>query len=504
MDLITSTHLYIAGGIVLLYATLLRFTVGGKSSKDEPNQIPHWIPVIGHAFRFALNKREFFLWADRINAKKPFTVLLGGRKHYIFSDPADCAAIHKNGKSLHIRGFVRFIYLYIWGFLPEDADRMWEIKQEWHRIDLDWLLDPAKNRVITQTYLRHLEGQFKDLDNALEQSEKGVLRQAGLKTVVDLQGKATGATLWGETTMKLNPGLMDDLTVMVRDGFWPLLFNAPRWMFPKPYAARQRLHEAFADMITNIDDRPDMSVYVQERTRYLTSQGMSAQCQGADNLRTMFASLLNSMPTGYLALVHILTEPGLVDDVRAELENAGWADAVAASADSRDDALEPLIAIIPDKLPLMRSIWYETLRIHNNSLTVREVIAPTELSGKSGRTWRLEKGGVVSIPCGLMHYNEKLHPDPDGFHPGRFMEKTLGGEGESASRTLKPFGGGSTHCPGRVFAEKQMIGLVAGMIWRYDMTIVNKKQKIPKVGEFDNLAKQPAIWLDVRTRDLAA
>lgn len=226
---------------------------------------------------------------SRRNARQPFSVLLGGRKHYIFSDPADCAAVHRNSKSLHIRGFVRFIYIYIWGFDPADADQMWEIKQEWHRIDLDWLLEPAKTQVITEKYLRKLEEEFAGLDEQLDKSETGALRLAGLKAVIDIQGKATGATLWGETTMALNPGLMDDLTVMVRDGFWPLLFNAPKFMFPKPYAARQRIKDAFADMVVNVDARTDMSVYVQERTRYLTSQGMSPQCQGADNLRTMFA-----------------------------------------------------------------------------------------------------------------------------------------------------------------------------------------------------------------------
>ena len=184
---------------------------------------------------------------------------------------------------------MRFIYIYIWGFDPADADQMWEIKQEWHRIDLDWLLEPAKTQVITEKYLRKLEEEFAGLDKQLESSETGALRLAGLKAVIDIQGKATGATLWGETTMALNPGLMDDLTVMVRDGFWPLLFNAPKFMFPKPYAARQRIKDAFADMVVNVDARTDMSVYVQERTRYLTAQGMSPQCQGADNLRTMFA-----------------------------------------------------------------------------------------------------------------------------------------------------------------------------------------------------------------------
>lgn len=213
------------------------------------------------------------------------------------------------------------------------------------------------------------------------------------------------------------------------------------------------------------------------------------------------------MPTGYLALVHILSEPDVLNAVRSELKAAGYAEAAAsARAADEEDALAPLLELIPNKTPLLRSIWHETLRVHNNSLTVREVIAPTELAGSkaSGRTWYLEQGGVVSIPCGLMHYNEKLHPDPDAFHARRFLEGPLGGEGENPARTTKPFGGGSTHCPGRIFAEKQMIGLVAGMIWRYDMRIVNeKKWEIPRVGEFDNLAKQPPIWIEFRKREVS-
>ena len=46
-----------------------------------------------------------------------------------------------------------------------------------------------------------------------------------------------------------------------------------------------------------------------------------------------------------------------------------------------------------------------------------------------------------------------------------------------------------------------MIGLVAGIVWRYDMKIVNKKKwEIPRVGEFDNLAKQPTVWIEYSMR----
>lgn len=63
---VTVTHLYIAAGIAAIYAAILRLTVGGSSRSDEPKIIPHWIPFFGHAFRFAINKRKFFLWAEYV------------------------------------------------------------------------------------------------------------------------------------------------------------------------------------------------------------------------------------------------------------------------------------------------------------------------------------------------------------------------------------------------------------------------------------------------------
>jgi hypothetical protein len=415
---------------------------------------------------------------------------MGGRTHYIISDPTDVAAVHKNGKSLTIQGFVRFIYISIWGFRPAAADRMWELKPTWHRIDQDWLLQQEKNDVIVTKYYKKLEQQLQQLDARIAQAPNGKLNLAGLKAIVDLEGNATVETLYGETTLAENPGLLDDLTVMVRDGFWGLLFRAPVFMYRKPYAARARLISAFGDMVQQINERKDVSDYIRERTVYLTGNGIDPATQGADLLRTMFASLLNSMPTAYLSLLHILKSPGLIDEVRAELTAVGY------------DKLEPseLKALIPSKLPLLRSIWSETLRVHNNSLTVREVIADTQLEGKDKRTWTLHKGGVVNIPCGLMHYNEALHPDADNYHPRRFMEKTLGGEGENAARTTKPFGGGSTHCPGRVFAEKQMIGVISAVVMRYDLEVTSPGWEIPLIGEFDTLARQKDIFINFSKR----
>ena len=214
---------------------------------------------------------------------------MGGRSHYIISDPVDVAAVHKNGKTLNIRGFVRFIYISIWGFKADAADRMWELKPTWHRIDQDWLLQPEKNDVIVRKYYNRLEHHLRLLDADIENSATQSITLPGLKAVVDLEGKATVETLYGETTLSKNPSLLDDLTVMVRDGFWGLLFRAPRFLYRPSYEARDRLISAFGDMVRQIDTRKDVSQYIRERTLYLNANSVSSATQGADLLRTMFA-----------------------------------------------------------------------------------------------------------------------------------------------------------------------------------------------------------------------
>jgi hypothetical protein len=213
---------------------------------------------------------------------------MGGRRHYIFSDPTDVAGIHKNGKTLSIRGFVRFIYISIWGFKPADADSMWEIKPEWHRMDIEWLLS-EKNDVIAIQYLGRIEEQLQVLDTEIDAALDQTIVRPGLKTVVDVQGKATVQVLYGATTLEKHPGLLDDLTTMVRDGFWGLLFRAPRFLFRNAYEARDRIIDSYADLVSNIETRGDVSRYLYERTVYLTQNGISPQAQGADMLRTMFA-----------------------------------------------------------------------------------------------------------------------------------------------------------------------------------------------------------------------
>lgn len=94
--------------------------------------------------------------------------------------------------------------------------------------------------------------------------------------------------------------------------------------------------------------------------------------------------------------------------------------------------------------------------MHNNLITLRNVSRETSISTRP--EWTLPAGAVISVPAALIHHNEALHQETDVFQPTRFLDKSLGGQGENAACTLEPSGGGTSNCPGRIFGGKKTDG----------------------------------------------
>lgn len=78
------------------------------------------------------------------------------------------------------------------------------------------------------------------------------------------------------------------------------------------------------------------------------------------------------------------------------------------------------------------------------------------------------------------------------------MDKELGGGGENAAKYTRPFGGGTSYCPGRVFAEKQIIGFLAALVMRYEMRIVSEEYEIPRNSDLDYVAACPPVFVEIR------
>lgn len=114
-----------------------------------------------------------------------------------------------------------------------------------------------------------------------------------------------------------------------------------------------------------------------------------------------------------------------------------------------------------DRCPRLVAVYQEALRIVTSSVSVRNVVLPLELGGKL-----LRPGNRVLIPYRQILMDEAVFgPDAANFNPTRFLnDKSL-----AKSLSFKPFGSGTTHCPGRFLAQKEILMFIALALSRFDL-----------------------------------
>jgi cytochrome P450 len=136
-----------------------------------------------------------------------------------------------------------------------------------------------------------------------------------------------------------------------------------------------------------------------------------------------------------------------------ELQEQAAAEAAAALASGID-------ADLPDRLPLLRSILEESLRLYPPVPRFdREAVASDQLGGIE-----IEAGDLVSIWPWIVHRHKQLWEKPDEFLPSRFID------GSKRHRfQYLPFGGGPRTCVGGRLAMAEALTILAIWLarWRF-------------------------------------
>ena len=98
--------------------------------------------------------------------------------------------------------------------------------------------------------------------------------------------------------------------------------------------------------------------------------------------------------------------------------------------------------------PTLESVYNETLRLVNGAISARKVIAPTEIGGKT-----LSKGNSIPMSHRQFHFiKDVFGDDVEAFNPDRILNnKEL-----LHNSSFRPYGGGSTYCPGRFLADQEI------------------------------------------------
>ncbi|KAL9120920.1 MAG: hypothetical protein Q9187_002527 [Circinaria calcarea] len=185
----------------------------------------------------------------------------------------------------------------------------------------------------------------------------------------------------------------------------------------------------------------------------ITGQGILGMSNESDNALLLLIYWAANSNTSWLCFwlfSHLLWNKSLLARIRCEI-------APAFQAGKLD------FAYLLSSCPLLNSAFLETLRLSGGTVSTRKVMSPTLIGGKL-----LQAGGDVLIMHRALHSNENVWGSSAAcFDPERFRkEKAL-----STHASYRPFGGGSTYCPGRVIARQEVFIFLALMLDRLDVEL---------------------------------
>lgn len=204
-------------------------------------------------------------------------------------------------------------------------------------------------------------------------------------------------------------------------------------------------------------------------------------------------------------MIELVKDPALYRDVRKEVQDNCMQ--VDPNTGARSLDAQKML-----KLPLLKSLYVETLRLHVSVNVTREVTQSQSL----GSGYEVETGALLQAPSQLAHYDEEVWRDAHGEHPAtefwarrhtQYIKKTneagqltyetefsMGGrvgsyfpygmyihrtcQGEHGSElTLLLVGGGISICPGRHFAMREIMFTLGALVARFDVEFIGWTHK---------------------------
>ncbi|KAI9685651.1 MAG: hypothetical protein M1820_010752 [Bogoriella megaspora] len=215
------------------------------------------------------------------------------------------------------------------------------------------------------------------------------------------------------------------------------------------------------------------SVLIQRRIRTNLSYGLSKRMVGHGELILLFGILGNAVPTTFWVVANIFSRPALVKQLREELEDALE---LKYTAYDQKETVKAISANTVRTCPRLYSACRESLRTIANLTSARYVLSDTFLANK----YFLRKGSVVQIASGSLHKDADIWgSDAETFNAERFLTDPLSHsqKREAApvpkgvpSAAFRAFGGGNVLCPGRHFAQTEIMCFTALLLLSFEIT----------------------------------
>lgn len=243
----------------------------------------------------------------------------------------------------------------------------------------------------------------------------------------------------------------------------------------KAYYARKRVLDGLVEYVKT-ERYKKASPLIQDRVQTNLTFGISQEMSGHAELILMFGILGNAVPSNFWLIANIFSRPELLARIREEVQSAvNIVEPPSLQTESKANMKCKVNSkTIARSCPLLYSCYRESLRDISLLTSARLVMEDTLLADK----YLLRKGSVIQIAGGVIHHDSKVWgKDADSFNPERFL--TVESQGSQRTGTPLPsgvpsaafraFGGGTVICPGRHFAQSELMTLTAVLAMGFDI-----------------------------------
>lgn len=417
------------------------------------------------------------------------TLIVLGKKLYIVGAPQYITAISRAAKTISFTPFVSELGIRITG--ADQATRQ--------IIERDLSGPNKRNGYVSQIHDQTIAllAAGPDLDQITRDMVGGCVTSLQARdgksadATIDLYAFIRNLVTISSTTAIYGPESPFARDSSIEEAFWSyiadlnmLLLNAcPSVTARKGQAARQKVATAFASYFSKAENMTNASAYANMRRHLGTTNGVDWLNLGRLETGGLIGILVNTVPTTFFLLLHAFASSSLLQDIREELEQ----NAVTRGVDGRASLS---LSAIRERCSLLESVYKETLRVHSENASARFIMEDTQLDSR----FTLKKGSILLMPNSVLHRDSNTWGDID-FQPRRFLKldsvatngavdetgvtSSSDGSKRATTAAYRPFGGGSTLCPGRHFAANEVLGLAAMIFWRFDITPEARDLVIP-------------------------
>ena len=165
----------------------------------------------------------------------------------------------------------------------------------------------------------------------------------------------------------------------------------------------------------------------------------------------------NAYKMCFWLLAHILCDSSLLSRIREETAPA-----------IKGNDVDINVLVDEDTCPMLNAAFNETLRYTSAATSGRTVVSHTKIGDKI-----FYPGVKVLIPYRPGHFDDSVFGlNVHDFDPQRFLkERDL-----TKNPSFRPFGGGAQHCSGRFLARREVVGFLAFVLNRFDISLSDTGQ----------------------------